>query len=97
MARDIVLFNRRLDTTEALSWGLVNRVVANETTYDAAVSLARERFADTDPGIVAMAKGLLTHGAAAPSRTVRHLEFLADMSVLASDALQKGVTSFSAR
>jgi enoyl-CoA hydratase len=94
-AREIVLFNRRLDAREALAWGLVNRVVAQGTALLAARELARDVFGRTDPGIVAIAKGLLTHGHGASARAARHLELLADMSVLASEALQSGVTKFS--
>ena len=96
-AREIVLFNRRLDAREALAWGLVNRVVAQGSAPQAARELARDVFGRTDPGIVAIAKGLLAHGHGAPSRTARHLELLADMSVLASEALETGVTKFSSK
>jgi enoyl-CoA hydratase/carnithine racemase len=96
-AREIILFNRRLDAGEALDWGLVNRVVAQGTALQSARAFALEIFGQADPGIVAIAKGLLAHGNGAPQRTARHLELLADMSVLASDALQSGVTRFSDR
>jgi enoyl-CoA hydratase len=96
-ARELVLFGRRLDAEEALAWGLVNRVVAQGKAHEAALALARETFARTDPGIVAMAKGLITHGTSASARTARHLELLADMSVLASGALDAGVAEFSAK
>jgi hypothetical protein len=39
----------------------------------------------------------LAHGHGAPPRTARHLELLADMSVLASEALETGVTRFSGK
>ena len=94
-AREIILFNRRLDAKEALAWGLVNQVVPQGTSLQTARALAGEVFAGTDPGIVAIAKGLLTHGSGATQRAARHLELLADMSVLASDALQSGLTKFT--
>jgi enoyl-CoA hydratase len=94
-AREVILFNRRLDAKEAFEWGLVNRVVPQGTALQAARALAGEVFASTDPGIVSIAKGLLTHGIGATPRAQRHLELLADMSVLASDALQSGVTKFA--
>ena len=95
-ARELVLFNRRLSANEALNWGLVNQVVAQGSAYTSALTLARETFARTDPAIVGIAKGLITHGTGASTRTARHLELLADMSVLASEALEAGVTKFSA-
>jgi enoyl-CoA hydratase/carnithine racemase len=96
-ARELVLFGRRLTAEEALAWGLVNRVVPEGEAFAAAQSLAKETFGRTDPGIVSIAKGLLTHGTAAPSRTARHLELLADMSVLASEAMDSGVKQFSGK
>jgi len=96
-ARELVLFGRGLGAEEALAWGLVNKVVPEGEAFAAARTLAASTFGQTDPGIVAIAKGLLTHGTAAPSRTARHLELLADMSVLASEALQSGVTQFSGK
>jgi len=94
-ARELVLFGRRLTAEEALAWGLVNRVVPEGEAFAAARSLAVETFGRTNPDIVSIAKGLLTHGAAASTRTARHLELLADMSVLASDALDSGAKRFT--
>lgn len=94
-AREIVLFGRRLTAEQALAWGLINQVVPEGEALASAKSVAKETFGRTDPGIVGIAKGLLTHGTAAPSRTARHLELLADMSVLASEALDSGVKQFS--
>jgi enoyl-CoA hydratase/carnithine racemase len=96
-ARELVLFGRRLAAEEALAWGLVNRVVPEGEAFTAAQTLAKETFGHTDPGIVSIAKGLLTHGTAAPSRTARHLELLADMSVLASEAMDSGVKQFAGK
>lgn len=96
-ARELVLFGRRLSAEEAQNWGLINRVVAEGEAFTAARSLAKETFGRTDPGIVSIAKGLLTHGTAASSRTARHLELLADMSVLASEALNSGVKQFAGK
>jgi len=96
-ARELVLFNRRLNADEALAWGLINMVVSEGEAFSAAKKLAVSTFGHTDPGIVTIAKGLLTHGTAAASRTARHLELLADMSVLASEALESGVTQFAGK
>ncbi|HWA46288.1 MAG TPA: enoyl-CoA hydratase/isomerase family protein [Hypericibacter adhaerens] len=96
-ARELVLFGRRLTAEEAMSWSLVNRVVPQGEAFAAAVALAKETFGNTDPGIVSIAKGLLTHGTGASTRTARHLELLADMSVLASEAMDQGVKAFSGK
>lgn len=93
-AREIILFGRQLNAEEALNWGLVNQVVPQGAAFDAALAFANDFVAKTDRGTVAIAKGLVTHGVAAPSRTGRYLELLADMTVLASEAMQSGLTRF---
>ncbi|MGH6937868.1 enoyl-CoA hydratase/isomerase family protein [Hypericibacter sp.] len=94
-ARELVLFGRRLSAEEALDWGVINRMVPEGEAFAAARSLAQETFGRTNPDIVSIAKGLLTHGTAVSTRTARHLELLADMSVLASDALDAGARKFT--
>jgi enoyl-CoA hydratase len=94
-ARELVLFGRRLTAEEALDWGVINRVVPEGEAFAAARALAVETFGRTNPDIVSIAKGLLTHGTGASTRTARHLELLADMSVLASDALDAGAKKFT--
>lgn len=96
-AREFVLFGRRLTAEEALDWGVINRVVPEGEAFAAARALAQETFGRTNPDIVGIAKGLLTHGTAASTRTARHLELLADMSVLASDALDAGAKKFTGK
>ena len=41
-AMDLILTGRLLDASEALSWGLANRVVAGGTAYGQALNLAKE-------------------------------------------------------
>lgn len=93
-AREVVLFGRQLGAQEALDWGLVGKAVPAGLALQAARDLAIELASKTDRNIVAIAKGIITHGVSAPARTARHLELLADMSVLASEALEFGVTRF---
>lgn len=94
-AREVVLFGRQLDCREALNWGLVSKVVPTGTALQAALEISDELAAKTDRNLVSIAKSLITHGVSAPTRTARHLEMLADMSVLSSDALEAGVRQFA--
>lgn len=93
-ARELILFGRQLNAREALDWGLVGQVVAAGQAVDRARAVALDVAARTDRSIVAIAKSVVTHGLTAPARTARHLELLADRSVLASAALAAGVSRF---
>ncbi len=96
-AREVILFGRTLTAEEALDWGLVNRVAAQGEAYADALALAREFAAEVDPGAAALAKRLITYGWAAPTATGRYMEYLADISQLASDALQTAADNFSGK
>ncbi|MCL4181887.1 MAG: enoyl-CoA hydratase/isomerase family protein [Burkholderiaceae bacterium] len=58
---DMLLTNRRMDATEALSAGLVNRVVPRDALIAAALGVAR-RIASFDPMIVCDAKRAVREG-----------------------------------
>lgn len=96
-AREMILFGRRLTAKEALEWGLVNQVAPTGSAFETARAFAQQFVAKADRQIVAIAKGLVTHGLTAPARTARHLEYLADLSVLASDAIKQGMGNFVAK
>ena len=96
-AREVIIFGRTLSTEEALDWGLVNRAAAEGEAYADALALARGFAAEVDPGAAAMAKRLITYGWAASTATARHMEYLADMSQLSSEALQDAAESFSGK
>ena len=93
-AREVIIFGRMLSVEEALDWGLVNRVAAQGEAHADALALAREFAAEVDPGAAAMAKRLVTYGWAAPTQTGRYMEYLSDISQLASDALQTAADKF---
>ncbi|MGE0240838.1 MAG: enoyl-CoA hydratase/isomerase family protein [Parvibaculaceae bacterium] len=96
-AREVIQFGRKLTPEEAVQWGLIHRAVPTGKALETARDFARDHVARTDRGIFAIVKGLVTHGIAAPPRTGRQLELLADMSVLSSDALEAGVSKFAGR
>ena len=93
-AREVIIFGRTLSAQEALDWGLVNQVVADGKAFETALAMAREFAAEVDPAAAALAKRLVTFGTGAPTQAARHMEYLADMSQLASDALASDVGKF---
>jgi enoyl-CoA hydratase len=94
-AREMILFGRALSADEALEWGLVNRATAAGEAYAEALVMAKEFAAEVDPGAAAMAKQLLTFGYDAPTQAGRHMAYLADITQLASDALDSGLDGFA--
>ncbi len=54
-AKMILLAGQRIDAEDALSWGLIDRIVAAEAVLDTAMSLAEHALA-ADPGHVAALK-----------------------------------------
>jgi 2-(1,2-epoxy-1,2-dihydrophenyl)acetyl-CoA isomerase len=57
---ELMLLNRTLNAQEALSWGLVNEVVADEELLTRALEVA-ERLADGPSGAYGATKRLLAH------------------------------------
>ncbi len=94
-AREVIVFGRMLTAEEALDWGLVSRVTPEGGAYEAALETARSFAAEVDPGAAAIAKRLITFGWGAPTQTARHMEYLADMSQLASGTLADKVDEFT--
>ncbi|MCO5083116.1 MAG: enoyl-CoA hydratase/isomerase family protein [Rhizobiaceae bacterium] len=93
-ARELVIFGRMLSGAEAEQWGLVARAVEDGTAVAAAMDLARKMAAEHDRKTVAVAKHLLSFGYGIPARSGRHLEYLADMNQLGSEAVEQGVAKY---
>lgn len=94
-AREIIIFGRLLKPEEALDWGLISRVTPKGGAYAVALETATSFVAEVDPGAAAIAKRLVTFGWGAPTQTARHMEYLADMSQLASGTLADEVDKFT--
>ena len=58
---DLTLTNRVLDAAEAESWGLVNRVVADDEV-DTAVAALAQQLADGPAWVTGQAKRVVYHG-----------------------------------
>lgn len=93
-ARELVLFGRVVSGEEAAQWGLVAEVVEDGTAFDTAVALARKIACEHDRRTVAIAKHLLSFGYGLPARSGRHMEYLADMNQLGSEAVEQGVAKY---
>lgn len=75
-ATELVLTNRMLSATEALEWGLVNRVVPDDSVVEEAMALAR-RLADGPTAAFGAAKRLLVAGAASSLEAAMEAESFA--------------------
>ncbi len=96
-AREVIIFGRTLSAEEALDWGLISQATAEGGAYEAALEVARSFAAEVDPTAASMAKRLITFGWGAPTQTARHMEYLADMSQLASGVLADNVAKFTGK
>jgi enoyl-CoA hydratase len=95
-AKELVMFGRTLDAETAKAWGLLAEVVPEGQARARAMALAREIAEKRDRKVIALGKGIITNGWAVPARTGSYLEYLADMSQLASSSVDAGVAGFMA-
>ena len=93
-AREVVLFGRTVTGEEAERWGLVARAVDDGTALAEATALAATMATERDRRTVAVAKHLLSFGYGLPTRSGRHLEYLADMNQLSGEAIERGVAKY---
>ena len=85
--------NRVLSAEEALDWGIVNRVVADDALADESFALARS-LADGPTGTYGLAKGLLLTGPAQSLETQMELETRAIADAARSADAREGVRAF---
>jgi enoyl-CoA hydratase/carnithine racemase len=96
-ASEMIVFGRTVDADEALRWGLVAEVVAEGSACSRALEVARTLASSTDRDTAAQAKRLLVVGYGMPTRTARHLEYLADMAQSRSVPLEASFGAFTGR
>jgi 2-(1,2-epoxy-1,2-dihydrophenyl)acetyl-CoA isomerase len=91
--QELMLTNRRLSAQEALDWGLVNRVVADDELQQEAQALARQLAAGPTKAYGAV-KGLLadTFQNGIETQLDKEADFIASMTKLADG--KEGVTAF---
>src|SRR5580658_6645281 len=93
----MIVFGRTVGADEALRGGLVAAVVAEGSACSRAREVARTLASSTDRETAAQAKRLLVDGYGIPTRTARHLEYLADMAQSRSVALEASFGAFTGR
>jgi enoyl-CoA hydratase/carnithine racemase len=94
-ASSMIVFGRTIDAATALNWGLVHDVVAEGGAYDTATRFLTDFASKTHGKVVAMAKQLLVFGRGASAAAGLHMEYLADMTALASEAVNQGTSKFA--
>lgn len=89
-AKELVMTGRKVGADEALSWGLVNRVVPRERLLDEAMGWARE-LAGGPPLAVAAAKRLATGAFDTPLLAGLEREAMVNRRLLASEDFREAV------
>jgi enoyl-CoA hydratase/carnithine racemase len=91
-AKELVLTGRRIGAREALEWGLVNRVVSNESLVDDALAWGRE-LAAGPPLAVSAAKRLATSAFDAPIAAGLEREAMINRRLLSTDDFREAVVA----
>ena len=92
-AKDLLLTARSLGAEEALSWGLVNRVVPPAELLSTAVALAKQ-IAQNAPLAVGMAKLIVDQGDGAPRHTQMAIERWAQSQLITTEDLGEAMQAF---
>ena len=93
-ALELMLSARWLDAAEALSFGLINRVVPDAELRERALEYCRELTARSKPGLGLM-KQLVDRGLDLPLDEALALELALAAPALQSDDVSKGLVAFS--
>jgi 2-(1,2-epoxy-1,2-dihydrophenyl)acetyl-CoA isomerase len=92
-AADLVLTNRVLTATEAEAWGLVNRVVPDDTVRDEAMALARSLAAGPTKAF-GLAKRVLCEGASSSLEDAMERESHAIALAAGTEDAREGIAAF---
>lgn len=91
--KDLLMTGRSLDAQEALTWGLVNRVVPTGELLDATEALCRQ-IAQNAPLAVGLTKRIVDQGDGLDRHTQMALERWAQSELIASADAQEAVMAF---
>ena len=92
-AKDMLLTARSIGASEALAWGLVNRVVPAAELSSAAMALA-EQVAKNAPLAVGLAKLIVDQGDGLDKRTQMAIERWAQSQLITTADVQEAVMAF---
>jgi enoyl-CoA hydratase/carnithine racemase len=92
-AKDLIFSGRFVDSAEALAIGLVDKVVADDEVYQAALDLAA-RYASGPPIALRAAKDAIDRGLDADLDTGLEIERLGFAGLFATDDARNGLRSF---
>jgi len=93
-AKELVFTGRRISATDALAWGLANRVVPRAELSAATMALAAEICANSPVG-VREAKAAIDRGSEVPVQQGIELEDLAWRRAVASEDRREGIAAFN--
>jgi len=96
LAMEMLLTARRVTAAEALSWGLINRVVPDGTALDAALDLA-EKVASNGPLAVQAIKRSVVEGSAMSEHDALAHEIAVGQPVFATKDAREGPRAFAER
>lgn len=91
-AKDMLMTARKVDTAEALQWGLLNRVAEDGKAVDAAVELAQQ-ISKNAPLAVGLAKYVVDHGDGVDRMTQMAIERLAQSQLIDAEDTMEAITS----
>lgn len=92
-AKDLLMTARSIGAEEALQWGLVNRVAADDDVFGAAVALAKQISANA-PLAVGMAKQIVDQGDGLDKHSQMAIERWAQSQLITTDDVTEAASSF---
>jgi len=92
-ARELIMFGERFDAAQALSWGLLWKVVPEQELMDVALAAAK-RIADLPPEPVRNLKRILAHQVTAPLSDIMMAETNATVSGFLDPSTRSRVAKF---
>ena len=95
-AKDMLMTARSIGSEEALAWGLVNRIAADDGVFSEAMRLA-EQIAQNAPLAVGMAKRIIDQGDGVDKHTQMAIERWAQSQLLTTDDVTEAAVSFLER
>jgi enoyl-CoA hydratase/carnithine racemase len=92
-AKDMLMTARSVGAEEALQWGLLNRVVAEDALLDSAIALAQQ-IGQNAPLAVGMAKRIIDQGNGLDKHTQMALERWAQSLLVSTEDMTEAMAAF---